>query len=143
MAQLAGHDMLKARKIDLIAASAPLHFVEDSPTARLVRQVLGAVAEFEKAAMVAKLRGARDRKRKATGQKVEGRKSLVETRPEAVAMARRLRRRRGKQPALSLRAIAAALAEAGHINERGKPYNSKKSVLAIGAEGLGRLLGNG
>jgi hypothetical protein len=29
--QLAGHDMLKARGITLVAASAPTHFVEDAP----------------------------------------------------------------------------------------------------------------
>ena len=48
MVQLAGHDMLKAKGISLVAASAPTHFIEDTPTAVLVRQVLGAVAEFEK-----------------------------------------------------------------------------------------------
>jgi hypothetical protein len=39
MVQLAGHDMLKARGVTLIAASVPMHFVEDTPTAVLVRQV--------------------------------------------------------------------------------------------------------
>src|SRR6516165_11179260 len=63
MVQLAGHDMLKAKGVTLVAASAPLHFVEDTPTAVLVRQVLGAVAEFEKTTLVAKLAAARRRKR--------------------------------------------------------------------------------
>ena len=45
---LAGHDMLKARGVTLIAASAPTRFVEDTPTAVLVRQALGAVAEFKR-----------------------------------------------------------------------------------------------
>ncbi len=40
MVQLAGHDMLKARGVTLVAAPAPTHFVEDTPTAILVRQVL-------------------------------------------------------------------------------------------------------
>jgi DNA invertase Pin-like site-specific DNA recombinase len=40
MVQLAGHDMLKARGVTLVAASAPTHFVEETPTAILVRQVL-------------------------------------------------------------------------------------------------------
>jgi DNA invertase Pin-like site-specific DNA recombinase len=75
MVQLAGHDMLKAKGVTLIAASAPMHFVEDTPTAVLVRQVLGAGAEFEKTTLVAKLAAARRRKRMATGEKVEGRKS--------------------------------------------------------------------
>jgi len=44
MVQLAGHDQLKAQGIALIAASAPTFFLEDTPTAVLVRQVLGAVA---------------------------------------------------------------------------------------------------
>jgi DNA invertase Pin-like site-specific DNA recombinase len=48
MVQLAGHDMLKAKGTSLIAASSPTHFLEDTPTAILVRQVLGAIAEFEK-----------------------------------------------------------------------------------------------
>jgi DNA invertase Pin-like site-specific DNA recombinase len=48
----------------LIAADSPQSFIEDTPTARLIRQVLGVVAEFDKAMTVAKLRGARERKRK-------------------------------------------------------------------------------
>jgi hypothetical protein len=41
--------------------------------------------------MVSKLKSARDRKR-ATGVKVEGRKALAETSPDAVRLAKRLRR---------------------------------------------------
>jgi len=41
--------MLKAKGSSLVAASAPTHFIEDTPTATLVRQVLGAIAEFEHA----------------------------------------------------------------------------------------------
>src|ERR1700734_3283198 len=78
MVQLAGHDLLKAKGISLVSASAPTHFIEDTPTAVLVRQVLGAVAEFEKTTLVAKLAAARRRKRIATGEKVEGRKSHSE-----------------------------------------------------------------
>jgi DNA invertase Pin-like site-specific DNA recombinase len=39
--QLAGHDMLKALGISILPASAPDFFTEDTPTAILVRQVLG------------------------------------------------------------------------------------------------------
>ena len=39
--QLAGHDMLKELGIAIIPASAPDFFTEDTPTAILVRQVLG------------------------------------------------------------------------------------------------------
>jgi len=95
-----------------------------------VRQVLGAVAQFEKATTVAKLAAARRRKRMTTGEKVEGRKSHAETRPDVVALAKRLARKRPKGGKMSLRAVSAALAEQGYLNERGKPFNPKSvSVL--------------
>src|SRR5215207_7010406 len=76
MVQEVGYAMLTERGIELIAADSPQSFIEDTPTARLIRQVLGAVAEFDKAMTVAKLRGARERKR-ATGLKVEGRAAVL------------------------------------------------------------------
>ena len=66
--QLTGHDFLKSLGIALIPATAPDFFTEDTPTAVLVRQVLGAIAQFEKTSLVAKLKAARDRKRLATGK---------------------------------------------------------------------------
>jgi len=78
--QLAGHDMLKALGISIIPASAPDFFTEDTPTAVLVRQVLGAIAQFEKASSVAKPAAARKRKRESEGRG-EGRKPLSETGP--------------------------------------------------------------
>jgi DNA invertase Pin-like site-specific DNA recombinase len=133
MIQLAGHDMLKAKGISLVAASAPTHFVEDTPTAILVRQVLGAIAEFEKTTLVAKLAAARRRKRMATGKKVEGRKGLAETNPEAVALAKRLARRKPKGGKLSLRAVSAELAAQGFLNERGRPFNPKSVAVMLAA----------
>jgi DNA invertase Pin-like site-specific DNA recombinase len=126
--QLTGHDMLNKRGITLIPASAPDFFTEDTPTAVLVRQVLGAIYQFEKATTVAKLAAARLRKKKAMG-KCEGRKSIHETNPQAVAMAQSFRaKRKGKQ--MSLRKIADELARQGYVNERNKPFNPK-SVSAM------------
>src|SRR4249920_1007797 len=121
--QLAGHDMLKELGVSIIPASAPDFFTEDTPTAALVRQVLGAIAQFEKATIVAKLAAARKRKRVETGR-CEGRKPLAETKPDVVAMAKRLRRKGPKRGQRSLRVIAAELAAAGHLNERGAPYSA-------------------
>ena len=59
--QETGHAMLCREGVQLIAADDPDAFTADTPTARMVRQILGAVSEFEKAGLVAKLRGARDR----------------------------------------------------------------------------------
>ena len=83
----------------------------------------------------------RDRRR-ATGARVEGRKSRLQRLRDAkatdavtnleaaVGPAKRLRRASpvtGKR--MSLRKISAELAKAGHLNEQGRPYNPK-SVLA-------------
>jgi DNA invertase Pin-like site-specific DNA recombinase len=122
--QLAGHDMLKGLGIAIIPASAPDFFTEDTPTAILVRQVLGAIAQFEKASAVAKLAAARKRKREREGR-CEGRKPLSATKPEVVALARKLRRRKPKGGQLSLRGVASELAARGFLNERGKPYAAK------------------
>ena len=127
--QLAGHDMLKDLGIAIIPASAPDFFTEDTPTAILVRQVLGAIAQFEKASAVAKLAAARKRKREREGR-CEGRKPLSQTRPEVVALARKLRRRRPKGGQLSLREVSRKLATLGFLNERGKPY-AAKSVASM------------
>jgi len=96
-----------------------------------VRQVLGAIAEFEKASAVAKLAAARKRKRDRDGR-CEGRKPLSETRPEVVALVRKLRRRRPKGGQMSLREVSKQLAADGFLNERGRPYAAKSvaSMLA-------------
>src|SRR5580765_1648106 len=84
--QLTGHDYLKTLGVELVPASAPDFFLTDTPTAVLVRQVLGAISQFEKTSLVAKLKAARDRKR-AAGIKCGGRKSHGRLGPEAVALA--------------------------------------------------------
>jgi DNA invertase Pin-like site-specific DNA recombinase len=114
--QLTGHDFLKSLGIALIPATAPDFFTEDTPTAVLVRQVLVAIAQFEKTSLVAKLKAARDRKKAVTG-KCGGRKSYAEARPAVVALAKEMRGQR-----MSLRKISAALAAQGHVTASGKPY---------------------
>ncbi len=58
--QLTGHELLKSYGGELVPENCPEHFREDTPTAVLVRQVLGAIAQFEKAQLVIKLKVARD-----------------------------------------------------------------------------------
>jgi DNA invertase Pin-like site-specific DNA recombinase len=104
--------------ITLIAADSPDSFLDDTPTAVLIRQVLGAVSQFEKAALVAKLKGARQRKR-ASGVKVEGRKSYGEAVPATVGRAKAL-----KAEGLSLRQVTERLASEGYQTSAGTPYQS-------------------
>jgi DNA invertase Pin-like site-specific DNA recombinase len=129
LVQETGWRFLKERGIDLIAADSPGAFLDDSPTSKMIRQLLGVISEFEKASVVARLAAARKRKR-ATGVKVDGRKSHAEARPEVVALAKQLARRKPKGGKMSLRQISAALAAEGHLNERGRPF-AAKSVAAM------------
>jgi DNA invertase Pin-like site-specific DNA recombinase len=119
--QLAGHALLQARGIELVPVDAPTYFTDPSPTAEMVRQILGAVSQFEKAGLVAKLRHARDRKRAAEGR-CEGRTPVP---AQVVAEARRLARKSPKTgQRRSLRAIASELASLGYFGPSGGPYHA-------------------
>ena len=121
--QEVGFRQLRDDEITLIAADSPDSFLSDTPTAVLIRQVLGAVAQFEKAALVAKLRGARERKKRETG-KCGGRKSYAERDAELVAKAKKLARYPTNGRKRSLRDVAAELEDAGFVSASGKRYGA-------------------
>jgi DNA invertase Pin-like site-specific DNA recombinase len=120
--QETGYSYLKELGITLIPVDAPDHFNEETPTSTLIRQILGAVSQFEKASLVAKLAGARRRIRREVGR-CEGRKQAPEA---ARTMAKALHTKRH-----SLREIASRLAENGFLSPSGKAY---------GAESVKRML---
>ncbi|WEJ09297.1 recombinase family protein [Sinorhizobium prairiense] len=103
----------------------------EDPFKVAMRQIAGTFAQLEKSRLVAKLRAARERKR-ATGAKVEGRKSHAERTPHLVALARRLHRKDRKGNRLSLREIAAELATRGHVSTSGSPLSPSvvRSLIA-------------
>ena len=70
------------------------------------------------------------RRKRATGFKVEGQKSHAENRPEVVAEAKRLRRKRPKGGQRSYRQIATELLHAGYANSNGRPF-SPSSIKAM------------
>ena len=103
---------------------------EGNPTAKLIRQVLGAVAEFEKSAMVQKLAAARRRARKARGR-CEGPSPFGQLPGEHAALQdllRLARRRNGKR--LSAAEIARRMDELGRKPRRSKRW-SRSSVSVI------------
>ena len=110
--QETGYRMLKVRGIELIAVDSPDSFIDDTPTAELIRQVMGAVSQFEKSMTVSKLRAARERKRAKSG-KCEGRKSYQESRPEVVALAKKLYRKPRNGQRKSLRKISEEIVSQG------------------------------
>src|SRR5271157_4161044 len=93
-----------------------------------MRQIAGAFAQLEKARLVAKLRGARERKRAKQG-KCEGRKSLSERSPEMIKAARALNDGR------SLRQISAALADQGFVTPSGRAYAATAIKNMLASEG--------
>jgi DNA invertase Pin-like site-specific DNA recombinase len=134
--QETGHALLKAQGFELIAADDPDAFTADTPTARMVRQILGAVSEFEKANLVAKLRGARDRKSAAAGRRVEGRKGYRDTNPALIREAKRLARKSPKTgEARSLRGIAEELAALGYATATRKPFSAAQVQRLLGQPG--------
>jgi hypothetical protein len=110
-----------------------------------MRQLIGVFGELEKARLAKRMQPEPESDRGREKEKVQGRKSrlerlqrtgapweVIEALQEAAALARRLRRanpRTGKQR--SLRTIARELADAGHFNERGKPYDSRTILEMI------------
>lgn len=95
--------------VTVIAADSgtDLSVDDGDPTRTLIRQVLGAVAQFEKSVLVAKLRAARIRRRREHGR-CEGRKPYG-ARPgeaEGLALIRQLRRKPRGRERMSIAAIA-------------------------------------
>jgi len=101
-----------------------LTVADDDPTRVLIRQVLGAVAQFEKSAIVQKLRAARERIRRQ-GDKCEGRKPFgtFDGEGQVVDFIREFRKKRGRRPRPTWQATADALNDEGLATRSGKPWN--------------------
>lgn len=100
---------------------------DTDPTSKLIRQVLGAVAEFEKSSIVLKLRAARNRRSIEAGRRIEGRKPYA---AEVESRIRELRRkpRGGKRRGYG--EIAEALESEGFATKSGRPW-SRSSVQSV------------
>jgi DNA invertase Pin-like site-specific DNA recombinase len=133
--QVTGHDLLKKHGIELIPVDAPSHFLEDTPTATMVRNILGVVSQFEKQNLVLKLRKARDRKSNTLGRRIEGAKWMqkqgypLEAIKAAQAAVRDAKRRKRKT---SLRKISAVLEAQGLVGPSGKPYGAQSIQAMLG-----------
>lgn len=126
MVQELGLQLLRREGVQLVAADSPETFADGAdPMVEAVRQMLGVMAQLDKALTVAKLRGARDRASATVGRRVEGRKGYGETNPEVVRQAKRLARKSPKTgEARSLREIATELAALGMMTGRGTVFSA-------------------
>lgn len=104
--------------VDLTAA-------DDDPTKRLIRQILGAVAEYDKTVTVLKLRAARERLRRQNGR-CEGRKPYGDRPGEAqtIARMRQLRRKSPGEPRLGYHRIAKTLNAEARLTRTGRPWTA-------------------
>jgi len=112
---------LNARGVRVLTASGDDLTETTDPLKIAMRQIAGAFAQLEKARLVAKLRAARERRR-ATGAKVEGRKSYRERCPEMVDLAKRLRRYPINGRRRSLSQVGEELASRGFSGRNGRPF---------------------
>jgi DNA invertase Pin-like site-specific DNA recombinase len=130
-------------EVRVVTASGDELTDTSDPMKVAMRQIAGAFAELEKKRLVAKLKGARERKRLQNAQakgeerrvtlagrgKCEGRKNVAEIAPEAVKLARELNDGR------SLRTIAAELEAKGFKTRKGTRYSADAVKRMLGAGG--------
>ena len=133
-----GFQYLTSLGYKLISAANPNTFIEDTPNAKLIRQVLGVISQFQKSEIVMKLKVARDRKkpinesrgytnRKGKG-KCEGRKYLTDRNPELFDLVVSYRKkidRKTHQP-FSYRKISTLIKEEHNLSIS---FNSVKRIL--------------
>jgi len=131
MVQELGILELRRAGVAVITASGDDLTASNDPGRNMIRQIMGSFSEYEKARLVQKLKVARDRKIAVDGR-CGGRRPIEDTHPEATALAKRLAHGNRKER-LSLRAISARLAEAGHVSGSGRPFTAKVISAMIGA----------
>jgi DNA invertase Pin-like site-specific DNA recombinase len=109
---------LRKRGFELISVLEP-DLLQNDPTRVLMRQVFGAIAQYEKAMLVAKLRGARERMKARRGR-CEGRKPFghYDGEPEILARMRSLR-----HEGIGFDRIAAVLNKEGYRPRSGERWH--------------------
>jgi DNA invertase Pin-like site-specific DNA recombinase len=124
---------------ELVCSDAPEYFSSENldPSRKMIRQILGSVAEFQKDELVAKLKGARERKRKVNQKKgevtlsgkgkCEGRKSWKEKNTELIKITKKLGRKNPKTGhRRSRRKIAKMLYEQNFKTASGTIFGSEQ-----------------
>lgn len=120
--------------VSVIAADSGVDLTtgDDDPTRTLIRQVLGAVSQFEKSIIVLKLRAARERTKRKTGR-CEGRKPYGYYRGEdkIIKRIKELYRKPHGEKRMGFRTIARKLNEEGIPTRSGAKWSDTqvKSIL--------------
>jgi len=134
---------LKQLGYNLIPADSPEHFIEDNPSSKLIRTLLGAVSEWEKNSIVQKLLNARQRARLKSGKttvdgrpKCEGRKSLKEMYGE-IRFNKFIRKVVTlRHSGLSYHKIAGEISKKGYVQpSSGRPFDAGQVRRFLRSEG--------
>jgi DNA invertase Pin-like site-specific DNA recombinase len=114
---------IKKDGLQLISVMEGNELLEEDPTRILIRQVFGAVSQYEKQMIVLKLRAARERMR-AKGLKCEGRSGYADKSAGILKEVKKLRRKRKGLPPLTHTKIAEILNERGVKTHMGKEFTA-------------------
>ncbi|BAH77128.1 recombinase family protein [Solidesulfovibrio magneticus] len=109
---------LHKQGVTLISAVEGKGLMDDDPTRVLVRQMLGAIAEYEKQMLVLKLRAARKRTKAKTG-KCEGQKAFIESDHGKATVQQLISLR---ESGLTWQEVADHLNGDGFVTKNGKPW---------------------
>lgn len=135
---------LSSKGYKLINSENPESFMDNSPSSKAMRQMWGVFAEYQKDELVAKLKGARERKKALNQQmglltlkgsgKCEGRKSYLESQPELIQLTKNLAdllSASGNN--CSLREISKQLAAHGILTAKGKSFSHSQVKRLLSA----------
>jgi len=146
---------LRKHDVELISATEGPDLDSDDPSRKLVRQIMGAVAEYDKTVLVLKLAAAREAKRKADG-KCEGRKAYGEVDPREAEAVERIRQFRDKRrtirdaegrvvkrsgQVLGYRRIAQQLDREGYPTRQGGPWSRSTVSQIVKGQQVGQRKG--
>jgi DNA invertase Pin-like site-specific DNA recombinase len=120
---------------NLISTTEGPDLCSNDPTRKLIRQVMGAVAEYDKTMVVLKLKAARDRASHRLKKRCEGRKKYGQT-PEEQRIVQRIRAmrrtRRNRTPGRTLQEIADLLNAEGVKTKDGKTWTPVQVFNVVG-----------
>lgn len=134
MAQEVGLLLCRGQGVRILTATGQDLSDDANPERVMFRQLAGVFAHYDRAKTVQRLKSARDAKKAATGEKVEGRKSWAEVNPDLVKHAKRLARKNPKTgKARSLRGIAVELEAMGYLSSTGKRLSAQSIANMLAA----------
>lgn len=122
---------LGKREVTLLTADDQ-DTTENDPTRVLFRQILGAIAQYDRTMIVQKLRGARNRKSRESGRRIEGQKAYGVTADEREVIALM---RSQREEGATYDSIADALNHAGFKPRRGAQWYGNTVNKILKAQG--------